>query len=384
MPNYEMDSFKKINTIIERDSKDTTYKFALLRAVIEISQEYPHLKKEKNGKVAFPLGLLVEKWLFYYYPLIESSEFMPQKNGESAESGKQIAFRTDFKRITEYYKDKGGFSAFNNDYQNDTIPKQVVRDFLMLIKTLRRTITNMPMRYIGRSISKDEYSIFTFNDIGSQSHGVTSINTKYLIDALGTFSFNKEFYEVFLYLGGFISGEDSLLYKWAEFTVGADKTGALTVESVLKKLRTFPATERIIRKTQIAFEHLLRDQHYLKCVWSGELVTSAKSLNIDHVIPFSIWKNNDLWNLVPVKREVNLKKRDRVPSPEFIEKRRGDIIFYWDFLRSCYEAQFDRQIAVSLIGKQPDQINWQDAGIDQLKTKCDYLIGIRGIDGWSM
>lgn len=76
------ESFSRVSSIIERDSKDTTYKFALLRAVIEISQEYGHLKREEENRVVFPTGLIMEKWLRYYYPLIESPEFIPQKNGE--------------------------------------------------------------------------------------------------------------------------------------------------------------------------------------------------------------------------------------------------------------------------------------------------------------
>jgi len=43
----------------KRDSKDTTYKFALLRAVIDLSQEYAHLKQDRGDLVEFPLGLLI-------------------------------------------------------------------------------------------------------------------------------------------------------------------------------------------------------------------------------------------------------------------------------------------------------------------------------------
>ena len=46
MESFDLQNFKTINTIIERDSKDTTYKFALLRGAVEISQEYQHLKRE--------------------------------------------------------------------------------------------------------------------------------------------------------------------------------------------------------------------------------------------------------------------------------------------------------------------------------------------------
>jgi len=70
-----------LNTILRRDSKDTTYKFALLRALIEISTEADqHLSRETEDHVVFPLGLIIEKWLLYYYPLIEKE--LPQKHGE--------------------------------------------------------------------------------------------------------------------------------------------------------------------------------------------------------------------------------------------------------------------------------------------------------------
>ncbi|OPX62555.1 MULTISPECIES: hypothetical protein [unclassified Methanoregula] len=49
MQSFDLQNFKTINTIIERDSKDTTYKYALLRGAVEISQEY-QLLKYNNGR----------------------------------------------------------------------------------------------------------------------------------------------------------------------------------------------------------------------------------------------------------------------------------------------------------------------------------------------
>lgn len=95
--------FREITTIIERDAKDTTYKFALLRGVIEISQEHSGLRRTTDTEVEFPLGLLVEKWILYYYPLIEPDIIVPQqRSGESRPGGHRIAFRNDLKRVTEY------------------------------------------------------------------------------------------------------------------------------------------------------------------------------------------------------------------------------------------------------------------------------------------
>ncbi|MCC4214428.1 HNH endonuclease domain-containing protein [Leeuwenhoekiella parthenopeia] len=38
---------------------------------------------------------------------------------------------------------------------------------------------------------------------------------------------------------------------------------------------------------------------------------------IDHVIPFSVWKNKALWNLLPSAAPVDTWKYDRTPAPEF-------------------------------------------------------------------
>ena len=73
---------KNVGKIIERDSKDTTYKFALLRGVIDIIQENSPFIKIQEGKALIPCWLMVEKWLVYYYPIMGHASFIPQKNGE--------------------------------------------------------------------------------------------------------------------------------------------------------------------------------------------------------------------------------------------------------------------------------------------------------------
>jgi len=60
-----LDEYCNINSIIERDSTDATYKYALLRGTIEICEEYQHLGTEDGEKIWFPIGLLIEKWILY-------------------------------------------------------------------------------------------------------------------------------------------------------------------------------------------------------------------------------------------------------------------------------------------------------------------------------
>ena len=70
--------FYNISKIIERDSKSTTYKFALLRGLIEIIQQNSAYIKIQDDWVQIPTGLLIEKWLLYYYPILESEIVIPQ------------------------------------------------------------------------------------------------------------------------------------------------------------------------------------------------------------------------------------------------------------------------------------------------------------------
>ena len=62
--------------IIERDSKDSTYKFALLRGTIDIIQNFPHYRETDGKTISYPMGLMVLKWIEYYYPLLARPYFM--------------------------------------------------------------------------------------------------------------------------------------------------------------------------------------------------------------------------------------------------------------------------------------------------------------------
>jgi hypothetical protein len=64
-------------------------------------QENDNYKRITGDTVSFPLGLLVLKWIEYYYPIIGSSLFIPQKYGDSRE--RTIAFRREFEKLISFY-----------------------------------------------------------------------------------------------------------------------------------------------------------------------------------------------------------------------------------------------------------------------------------------
>lgn len=366
----ENEIFYNIGKIIERDSKTSTYKFALLRGVIDIIQESSPFISIAEGRAHFPTGLLIEKWLLYYYPLFDSNILIPQINGNV-----NLAFNNEILNLIESYKSRGGFSAFYNDLKYKNIPTDLQDDFFELVKKLRDTITKMPMKYTGRSIKEEYYSIFQYEN--TRLKRTSYFDIERLILDFGTFSIPIEYYNIFKILGSFINGQDSIMFKWAEFSVQASKNN-LSIDKVINKVLEGPITTRNIAESKRLYKNILQREGQVYCVWSGRKISNY---DIDHLIPFSVWKNNDLWNLLPSDSKVNNQKSDKIPSPILIERQKDLILTYWEMIYENQSNRFQKEIQVALLGNHSfDQ--WKEVGIEQLKITCSYLIQNRGFESW--
>ena len=95
----------------------------------------------------------------------------------------------------------------------------------------------------------------------------------------------------------------------------------------------------------------LRDGGFaLTCVWSASRIRSSP--HIDHCFPWARWRNNDLWNLLPARDNINLSKNDRLPSSRAIADARGHMLDWWRhaWVGSPREAQFFMEARYSLPG----------------------------------
>lgn len=377
-------SITNLNRILERDATDTTYKFALLRAVSYVCQRYSHYLRKEDNIVWLPTGLLVERWLSYYYPIIESEVFIPQKNAERelSQPGLKISFRGIFKEVTDFYADKGGFSAFWIEYKKGTIPKEINSVCLELAKRIWYIIIRYPMKHLGYSVSQEHYSLFSYKNritIGKN----TQLSQELLIDGFGEFSISTDFYQTLLLFGSYISGEYSILNKWIDFSVNADSKRKIQPNTVFEVLNIHPESKRDVQESKNFYLKILNEKRQLECVWSGSKIRDESDLHIDHLIPFSLWQNNDLWNLLPSHQRINTQKHDLVPSLSLLEKRRGTIIDYWYALKEYYPHRFQKETRISLIGNKPMDDSL-DTVFNQLEEKCRYLIEIRGLSGWTL
>jgi len=374
----EYQVLKNINQIIERDSKDTTYKFALLRATIEVIQEKSPYQKFENNRVILPVGLIILKWLEYYYPIIEKE--LPQRNGDNLDSF-TLSFRSLFKEVTDFYKRRGGLSVFYSELIRGNLPVEIEDTVFQLCKKLRDTIKDQPMRYIGKSVNQTEYSIYKREETKIQLRQSVKMDVNFLIENFSRFSIPLDYFKVMELMGSFITGMHSILINWAEFTVDKDKN--LSMNQVLETMLKSPQEARNVLLSEKIFKTLNKKTGELECVWSGSRITN--DLNIDHVLPFSVWRNNDLWNLLPAKAAVNNRKRDKIPSLELLNNRKDRIISYWQIIRNVEEAGFEKEMNINLITRQDfEQHNWENFAFNSLKEKSRYLIETRGFEEFNL
>ena len=375
-----LSTIRTINAIIEQDAKDATYKFALLRGAIDICQQYSHLKNIQREVNVYPLGLLAEKWLYYYYPIIAHETFIPQRSSEPEDPSARgtLRFRPHFAKVTDYYRERGGFDVFWNEYTSGNLSEDIAPAVLALLKSIRDTITENPMKHLGYSHFRDTYQVFTYQK-GPVIRNTTYPDPAYVLENFGTYTLRTDLCDAFECLGSYLTGEDSLIQQWAAFT-HQKSNKAIKTETMLSLLATQPEDKRFVRMAGQVYRTALAKSP-IECVWCGAQIKSEGAMHIDHMLPFSRWKNNDLWNLLPAISTVNRKKSDKIPEPDLLYKRKDSIMDYWQMLHATYPQQFQQEITRSLTGPQTG-LHWQERAFQSLIEKSDYLINTRGYEAF--
>lgn len=373
----------QIESILSQDSKDSTYKFALLRSFAQIaSSPLNRFATFKDGYVFFPIGMIVEKWIESYWKLLESKVFIPQRNGEG-NSGRPIAFRNAMKSTIKAYTQKNktnSYHAFYNDFQNGILSSSeeytIVRD---LVNIIINTIISGPIKYSGSSF--DDQSFFI---VGSGTKTFPkknlSINPKSVIDSCTTVGIKQDaYYELYRY-GSWI--EDSITLRWARFTENLSNSSGLNISSgdiVTLLSRDF----EVKRDTQLArkiYDKYITDYGELRSAWSSNKISSYE---VDHVLPYSIYSNNDLWNLLPTSKQENNKKSDKLVSSELINKQKNQIITYWEYMKENATDRFEHEV-YSSFNLDPVSESWKDKLILAVSEQLEITSSIRGLKRWSV
>ena len=104
----------QIEGVLNRDRKGATYKLALFRALCDIALTSYHCAEWRpGGKVGIAFREIAERWIYYYWPLLEDeSSFIPQIRGESRSGRLQIGFRPHLETLIAAFRPSGALDAF--------------------------------------------------------------------------------------------------------------------------------------------------------------------------------------------------------------------------------------------------------------------------------
>lgn len=103
------------------------------------------------------------------------------------------------------------------------------------------------------------------------------------------------------------------MVRWAALTQQIARRQDLHAGDVLPLLLAKPEANRSVQLARIAY----LDAGLSSCTWSKRPL--KRTFAVDHAIPFALWGNNDLWNLVPADPKINLSKSDKLPASELLE-----------------------------------------------------------------
>lgn len=192
--------------------------------------------------------------------------------------------------------------------------------------------------------------------------------------ALGHVHMRGDVWREFCLLGHWIG--EALVLRWAEL-VHEISRGRVPVASVVERLLVFPNTQR----DQSHVRSLYAALPGLECVWTGISVKSG-NLEVDHVVPFTLWHNNDVWNLLPASRAANNQKRDALVSRNTLLRRRDAVIGCWEHAHEWFGDRFSFELSRTLLGGRPCGDNWQTTAFRALDEAIETLASQRGLPRW--
>lgn len=342
----------QVESVLSRDRKTATYKLALIRALSEIAiTEYKSARWLSNGMVGIPLSTVAERWLCYYWPIFESGTFIPQIRGEGVECNKPVAFRASFMQLIEDYKRKGGLAQFVIDHRSKKLNERSVGLANTVLQKIGITIVKGPVTYAGGSL---DGRLFQYN----------SATKEILV--------NSELWIELSLTGYWI--RDAVLLRWAELTAEIARR-EIKPSDVIDLLLTLPAEERDVVDARLVYSSMSSK----KCAWTGNVLKT--DFDVDHIIPFTLWHNNDLWNLVPVLPSVNNKKRDKLPSRGLLMDRKDCLFYYWEVLRKKHFIRFDNE-ATRIIGITKLPSNWHDLLFNSVSEAIEITAIQKGCERW--
>lgn len=315
-----------LRQIIVNDSKSATYKLALLKVLLKIANGAAGYAERKDEKISLPMGLVALYWIRAYKEPMRCNYYQAPK-------GKV---------------DKGFRSALSALGDISIYDLQVGRSFEkksadVLIPAIVRSswlITHMPVHFIH--FAQGDRQVFDVDSASiTKHHGNLGLDRAFL-ETFGKFSMPVRVWESLVHHEIWI--EPAIRNEWIRL-MRQYSNREISYDDGENALK-WNNEERETSEVRCLID-LLKKKGDVRCVWSGQ----SGKLEVDHCIPFSVWENNGLWNLMPATKNLNLGKSDRLPSADLLQRSKERILEWWQkayIENSALKMRFQVEIEAAL------------------------------------
>ena len=340
MPDDGTGNLPLLRHIIVNDSKSSSYKLGLLRTLVKLAETAPGIvTKRTDDYVEVPFGAVGLYWIKLFHPLILQRD-LRQHPGKSGYGFAKDAF---------YSLEHISRNDLSLGFRFDVDPADMVRK---AIADACRNIERMPAHYITYPGDSNHQVFECSFSMVRKSRGAVVLSKDYL-GRFGTFRIPALLWQT---LGQFASWLDpAIIREWRQLILPWQSSRRLNARD--DHAFEWAATQRDTSVISTRASQI-RDYGFpLTCIWSAKRLGRRSNLEIDHCFPWSRWPNNDLWNLLPTRADVNLQKRDRLPAAETLAEARDRIVCWWEnaWIDTQREEQFLMEASYALPGLSDGQ-----------------------------
>ncbi|GCE31494.1 hypothetical protein KDA_69780 [Dictyobacter alpinus] len=355
-----------ISTILRHDTKVTSYKIALLRAINDLVLSFPDLYTYRQD-VVVPLRELARYWVAYYWPFMAEQQPIWQGRRSQRAQGmnSDVAFRGALTRLRQEWERSSQLPARPSDgffmigemkltRKRQQYSPELLQQYELAIKAICAVLDN-PIRHAGPG----EWSIFArparYKVLAGQVVALPGTCPEDLCVVI-----KADLWQTFREMSLWI--EALCIHEWCLFSERVQPDDAVDRGHIYSLLVDRPDNRRPLSWERNHIDILLLEGKEFVCPWSKKAIRSGVKYDLDHLLPLSVYPINELWNLVPADPSFNShKKRDRLPSTQYLMGAQPHLMLaYSNYLTSMQLASVIKEDVYGRFATVPAMGSGQD------------------------
>lgn len=308
--------------ILRYDRKLASYKIALLRALNDIALAFPDALP-KDEPVAVPLRTVAEFWLAYYWPFMDEERpvYQAPRSHRDELVRQDVTFREAVAAVRRGWaaavgrvRPSDGFFLINEmrvARRARTFAPEVTDTYRAAVLEIAHTVGKNPVRYAGEG----EWGVFQVplqRRRVRERHVVIPGTAPDDVCVLVPPDLWRTFTDLSLWV------EALCIHQWCLFleTVNQGQGDGAERGLVYSLLTDHPDNRRPLTWERNAIELLMMEPGGgFTCPWTKRTLSHAGAYDLEHIVPVTVYRVSELWNLVPADRTFNQRtKRDRLPT----------------------------------------------------------------------